>query len=150
MANKRIFTKIFHEAIPVMGVTLVKAEPAKFWLMQEDIEVLGAEISIFNTAPDENDGYAYIYVELSQVGMLNADGIILAAAAIEYWNTTPAGIDVDNAQVVTNFPPGFVVPIREEGYLYVNTAQFGKTAGTSAFTFDVIVYYTKKGTARTR
>ncbi|MBA7587480.1 hypothetical protein ES708_29510 [subsurface metagenome] len=148
--NKRIFTKIFHKAVPVTTASIVKEEPSLFWLMQEDIEVLGAEINIYNTTPSENDGFASLYVELSQVGMLNADGVILSAAALEGWNTTPAGISAVTAHPVTNFPTGFVVPIREEGYLYVNTSAMGKTAGVSSFTYDVIVYYTKKGTARTR
>ncbi|MBA7589413.1 hypothetical protein ES708_31498 [subsurface metagenome] len=150
MANNRIFTKVFHKQVPAMGDTPVKEEPSMFWLMQEDIEVLGAEIHIYNTSPSENDGFASLYAELSQVGMLNADGVILAGAALEGWNTTPAGTNAVAAAVVTNFPPGYVVPIREEGYLYVNTIVTGKTAGVSAFTYDVIVYYTKKGTARTR
>jgi len=150
MSNKRIFTKVFHKQVPILGDTPTKEEPSLFWLQQEDIEVLGAEISIYNTSPSENDGFASFYAELSQVGMLNADGVILAAAALEGWNTTPAGISAVAPAVVTNFPPGYVVPVREEGYLYVNIYAIGKSAGASAFTYDVIVYYTKKGTARTR
>ncbi|MBA7551930.1 hypothetical protein ES705_44481 [subsurface metagenome] len=144
--SKRIFTKSFNQPVAVVGDTPVKAEPALFWLMQEDIEVIGAEVHIHNTGPSENDGFASLYVELSQVGMLYADGIILSGASLEGWNTTPAGISAVIAHAVTNFPPGFAVPIREEGYLYVNTVAIGKSAGVSAFLYEVIVYYTKKGT----
>jgi hypothetical protein len=142
--SKRIFTKVFVGKVSVE--TPMPAEVSEVaWLAQEDIEVIGAEICVLCTAPSENDGYSHCAVELSQTGVFAADGSILKASASEGWNTTPAGIALANANVAATFPAGYVVPVKEEGYLYVNTESAGKTAGICVYDYNVVVYYTKKG-----
>jgi len=143
--SKRIFTKVFSGTTPAMleEVTAFNAQEA--WLVQEDIEVIGAELVIQNALPSENDGFAYCSIELSQVGVMSQDGAILKAASAEGWNTTPAGVDHVNGHAVVNFPLGLAVPVKEEGYLYINLSTYGKSAGASTFNWGCIVYYTKKG-----
>ena len=142
---KRIFTRVYEGIVAAEG-TILTEEPAKeSWLLQEDIEVIGAEIALINQLPSENDGFAVVFAELSQTAIRGQDGAILVGQAYEGWNTTPAGVDVAAAHPIVSFPQGFVVPVKEEGYLYVNTAYIGKSAGVSVFHYEVVVYYTKKG-----
>ncbi|GAI54173.1 unnamed protein product, partial [marine sediment metagenome] len=69
---------------------------------------------------------------------------ILMAQAGEGWNTAPAGISQDNGNVTVRFPAGLAIPVREEGYLFINATGWGKSAGDSAYYWEVIVYYIKK------
>ncbi|MBA7589215.1 hypothetical protein ES708_31296 [subsurface metagenome] len=48
-----------------------------------------------------------------------------------------------NGNVSINFPSGVAIPVKEEGYLFVNAKAVGKSAGTSGYSFGVTVYYTK-------
>ncbi|MBA7587914.1 hypothetical protein ES708_29961 [subsurface metagenome] len=115
------------------------------WLVQEDIEVIGAQATIYLVSPSENDGFSSVDLELSQVGIPAQDGAILSVNATEGWNTTPAGISTTNGIASVFFPPGFAVPVKEEGYLYVNSVGVGKSAGVSMYDYEIIVFYTKKG-----
>ncbi|MBA7551906.1 hypothetical protein ES705_44457 [subsurface metagenome] len=143
--SKRIFTKVFSGQQASMGVNTTVQAGLHSWLVQEDVEVIGAVASIYSTVPSENDGFASVDLELSQVGLPVQDGAILSVAASEGWNTTPAGICATSGHASVFFPPGFAVPVKEEGYLYVNSVGVGKTAGVSMFDYEIIVFYTKKG-----
>ncbi len=142
--SKRIFTKVFSGTTPTALAMVKDYNAQEAWLVQEDIEVIGAELVIQSAQPSENDGFAYCGVELSQVGVISQDGAILKAAAFEGWNTTPAGICTANGHAIVAFPLGLAVPVKEEGYLYINLTTYGKTAGMSVFNWGCIVYYTKK------
>jgi hypothetical protein len=141
--GKRIFTNRYSGLMSDI-VAGAKAYPAVVAeLQQEDIEIIGAECAIFCTLRSQNDGETYATIELSQVGKMGQDGAILAANCTEGWNTAPQGIEKAIGHVVAMFPAGVTVPIREEGYIYVNGAMFNKSAGQTSFAYDVIVYYTK-------
>ncbi|MBA7587468.1 hypothetical protein ES708_29497 [subsurface metagenome] len=141
--SKKIFTKLFTGIRPVAILTQGSAPAIHQWLMQEDIEVIGASIMVASSLPSENDGYATCEIELSQVGVSDSDGSLLKASSGEGWNTAPPGICRQNAHIVAMFPSGEAVPIKEEGYLFVNAWVVAKSAGTSEFRYTVIVYYTK-------
>jgi len=143
---KRILTKVFY------GQHNVAAEGAMTatgmldkWLLQEAIEVVGAEMQVQSALPSENDGFAHLEVELSQAGVFGSDGAILVGGANEGWNTVPQGICGTNANVAIAFPQGYAVPVRDEGYLYINYFSQGKSANVSKFAWEVIVHYVKKG-----
>jgi hypothetical protein len=142
---KRVFTKIFEDYVSASGVPPVKNDAALSWLLQEDIEVIAAVINIQCVTPSENDGFSNCVVELSQVGLFAQNGTILSGRAGEGWNTTPAGILQTNCNIAMVFEAGMAVPVREEGYLHINTEAGGKSAGISIFYYTVTVYYTKKG-----
>ncbi|MBA7711821.1 hypothetical protein ES703_120787 [subsurface metagenome] len=143
---RRIFTKVFDGSVEVVaGLLPVDHNAIESWLAQEPIEVIGAEVIAHNGQPCENDGQSKFTVELSQVGIARQDGAILAANALEHWNTTPAGIATATGHAVVTFPAGYTVPVKEEGYLYVNAWGTGKTADSTFWQYVVIVYYTKKG-----
>ncbi len=143
--SRRIFTKVFDNTVVVSGVEPATQNAFQRWLVQEDIEVIGAAIAINNRIPSENDGFASLEVELSQVGIVGEDGAILKASGSEGWNTVPQGISATNAFASVTYPQGLAVPVKEEGYLYLNLETQGKSAGMSIFSFSVIVYYTKRG-----
>ncbi|MBA7591953.1 hypothetical protein ES708_34124 [subsurface metagenome] len=143
--SKRIFTKVWTGYIPAQLAVPEQQNALEQWLVQEDIEVIGAEITLINRAPSENDGFASCTLELSQVGVYGQDGSILAAGAQEGWNTVPQGISLANGNVAVTFPLGLAVPVKEEGYLYLNAQTYGKTAGVSTFRYLVIAHYTKRG-----
>jgi len=143
---KRILTKVFegYHLVAAEGVLPATGTIDK-WLLQEAIEVIGAEIVIESTTPSENDGFAQLLLELSQAGAFGNDGAILAGGAGEGWNTVPQGIQGTNANVAIAFPAGYAVPVRDEGYLYINYRSRGKSANVSEFHYEVIVHYIKKG-----
>ncbi|MBA7575142.1 hypothetical protein ES708_16963 [subsurface metagenome] len=141
--SKRVFTKIFRGEINVELAMPTIVNGFFSWLVQEDIELVGAEISLQNDMPSENDGFATCELELSQTGLIGGDGAILDAKAMEGWNTVPQGICNQNAHVVLVLPQGVAIPIKEEGHLYLNTRGYGKTADLSYFEYCVIIYYTK-------
>ncbi|MBA7555813.1 hypothetical protein ES705_48500 [subsurface metagenome] len=143
--SKRIFTKVFSGQQASLGMNTTVQAGLHSWLVQEDIEVIGAQAAIHSVLPSENDGWAMVDMELSQVGIPAQDGAILSVNAGEGWNTTPAGVTQCNGHTSIFFPPGFAVPVKEEGYLYVNSVSQGKSAGTSMFDYEIIVFYTKKG-----
>jgi hypothetical protein len=143
--SKRIFTKVFSGQQACLGVNTTVQAGLHSWLVQEDIEVIGAQASIYCVAPSENDGFTAQKMELSQVGLPAQDGAILMVGATEGWNTTPAGICATSGHTSVFFPPGFAVPVKEEGYLYVNSVGVGKSAGVTMYEYEIVVFYTKKG-----
>ncbi len=143
--SKRIFTKETSGLKIVSGATEVEENAIVSWLMQEDIEVLGATGYCISVLPSENDGWAFLEVELSQAGVLSEDGAILRVAGQEGWNTTPAGVTQCSGHNAIAFPAGFTIPVKEEGHLYINMRGENKTAGFSTFRWGFIIYYTKKG-----
>ncbi|GAI13194.1 unnamed protein product [marine sediment metagenome] len=146
--SKRIFTKVFIGNILAETIAPTAQNALHSWLLQDNIEVIGAQGTIYNTVPSENDGFASAMVELSQVGVHAQDGAILIASATEGWNTAPAGLSGSNGQQAVTFPDGMAVPVREEGYLYINAFTVGKSAGISQFMYEVVVYYIKMAARR--
>jgi hypothetical protein len=144
--SKRIFTKVMMgECQTTTGPVVRYNNAIDQYLVQEDIEIVGAQICVVPQLPSENDGFTFVAVELSQTGIYGQDGSILSGMADEGWNTTPAGIALANANVTITFPQGTTVPVKEEGHLYLNILEFGKSAGTSIYEYIVTIYYTKKG-----
>ncbi|MBA7591949.1 hypothetical protein ES708_34120 [subsurface metagenome] len=146
--SRRVFTKVFRADVlaPTMPMPVEAPQEAiTSWLVQEDIEVIAVEMVIANSKPSENDGFAKCYAELSQTSKTKAEGLILGGVATEGWNTVPQGILQTNCNVILSLPAGQVIPIKEEGYVYLNAVCIGKTAGTSTFQVMGIIYYTKRG-----
>ncbi|MBA7552013.1 hypothetical protein ES705_44564 [subsurface metagenome] len=143
--SKRVFTKVFHGVLAAEQPISIQFNAKETWLAQEDIEVVGAQASMLNTSPSENDGLASAEVELSQVGVIDTDGAIIKVVANEWWNTAPPGIYQTAGHTEVSFAPALAIPIKEEGLLYINASTIGKTADVSTFSYSIIVFYTKKG-----
>jgi len=143
MVGKKVLTKVFlgsfvgHE-----GNSTLLTEAFDIWKMQEDNEILGMLMSIVPVAPNENDGLAAFYLELSQVGKWAQDGSLGFVKSTEYWNTAPAGVDIELGHVFLWF--GEPISLVEGDVLYLNRMDDGKTAGTTSWDYDVIVYYRHK------
>ncbi|MBA7587289.1 hypothetical protein ES708_29314 [subsurface metagenome] len=82
--------------------------------------------------------------ELSQTSKTRAEGLIINGIATEGWNTVPQGLAQTNCNHAVVFPQGQVIPVKEEGYVYLNAVTIAKTAGESIFDVRGTIYYTKK------
>ncbi len=142
---KRVFTRIAKGFVVVTGATEVETTGIYSWLLQEDIDIVGVNMSLWSEEPSENDGFASCNLELSQTAEYAQAGAIACVNAGEGWNTAPPGIAKQGNVTVLNFPVGLTIPVKEEGHIYINAMGFGKTAGSSIFAFEVIIYYTMKG-----
>ncbi len=143
--GKRVFTRVAKGWVIVSGASEVEQTGVYSWLLQEDIEIVGVNMSLWSEEPSENDGFASCNLELSQTAEYAQAGAIASVNAGEGWNTAPPGIAKQGNVTVLNFPVGLSVPVKEEGHIYVNAMGFGKTAGDSVFAFEVIIYWVKKG-----
>ena len=141
---KKIYTKVFGGYITVAGYEPGVPTPETLsWLLQDDIEVVGAECALASSMQSQNDDQSWAKVELSQTAVIGQDGQILEAIASAQWNTTPAGVSMASGHAVVAFPAGYAVPVKEEGYLFVNFSGEGKSAGIDKYQYKVIVYYIK-------
>ena len=146
--SRRIFTKVLGAQVTAPTQPIPAAAPQEAivsWLVQEDIEIIAAALMIGSQVPNENDGFAMCEAELSQTSQTRSEGIILNGVAGEGWNTTPAGIDQANCNHGVTFPQGMAIPVKEEGYVYLNAVCVGKTAATSVFDVRGTIYYIKRG-----
>ncbi|MBA7558252.1 hypothetical protein ES705_51048 [subsurface metagenome] len=140
---KKVYTKVIHETVAVMDPATTEFNALIAWLLQDDIDIVGAELAVGCYMPNENDGFASLRAELSQAGLMDKDGAILEAMASEWWNTAPPGVSQTNAHAVLSLPEGYAIPIKEEGYLYLNCLAAGKSSGQTLWHVKGIVYYTK-------
>ncbi|MBA7542013.1 hypothetical protein ES705_34329 [subsurface metagenome] len=143
--SKRVFTRIAKGYVAATGMAPAEHTGVYSWLLQEDIEIVGVNLSLWCRAPSENDGFTSVNLELSQTAEYGQAGAIVAVSATEGWNTTPAGICQTNGALAMNFPVGLSIPVKEEGHIYVNALSLGKSAGTTYYDFEVIIYFTMKG-----
>ncbi len=156
MRNKRVFTKFLKGAGMSLPITGAPSELAEFpanqmWLLQEDIDIIGVELigGVGGDMAVLNAGSGEFIVDVSQVGARGKDGMIAEVRGIwtsegaahlgGVWGTTIA---------VVMFPPDAAVPIREEGYVYLNGyvncygGQVGQQISVQGY---AIIYYTKRG-----
>jgi hypothetical protein len=157
MRNKRIFTKYLQAtgcALPITGgpVDFLHFPANQFWLVQEDIEVVGVELTggIGSAWVEMVKGSGEFHVDISQVGLLGQDGVIANIRGVWTAGQIPnvAGVWGDT-KVVVMFPPDGAVPVKEEGYVYMNlyvncyNGDAGKFLSAQAY---AIIYYIKRGT----
>lgn len=140
---RKIFTMHLEKSIVVEGTPYVVHNAYLSRLMQEDIHVIGLSASAHGRPSENiNDGIGAFGADVSQVGDYQQDGSLGSFQYSQGSNTAPAAVWADRKDVNVMFPlPG--VSIKEEGYIYVNIAVQGRSAGSESLTFDVTVYYTK-------
>ena len=143
--SKKVYTKVFGGFVACTGIDPDPLPASIAWLMQDDIEVIGAECILASSAQSQNDGQAWAKVELSQTAVISQAGQILEAQATAQWNTTPAGVCDTAGHAILSLPAGYAIPVKEEGYLYVNFGAIGRSAGTDEWMYKVIIYYIRTG-----
>ncbi|MBA7551271.1 hypothetical protein ES705_43810 [subsurface metagenome] len=143
--GKRIFTKCFSGNVEVSAAVPSISLNIAPWLMQEDIAILGVDMDLAVETPSENDGFASLTMELSQIGAWGADGSIASVSAYEGWNTVPQGVCVANGHTTFFLPDNKSIDIKEEGALYLNSTSYGKTADSTYFRYVLTIFYEKKG-----
>ncbi|MBA7702945.1 hypothetical protein ES703_111723 [subsurface metagenome] len=145
----RIFTKRFAiTPIPQAATTSETYNARETWTVQEDIEIIGAQIHILAQGQLGNDGFTVAIVEFSQSGKYDEDGVIIKAGMTQEWNTSPAFGHSKYASENVMFPRGLAIPVREEGIVHVNlqVVAIDLTAGSFVVGAGGTIYYTKKGT----
>lgn len=143
--SKRIFTKQFHEAATTVPAVISVFEALAIWRPQEDIEIIGWYMSAWIQDLLANDGNITWVAELSQVGVLNQDGVIGCVTCTGTQNTAPNFGDLGYETLGLIFPAGFAIPIREEGAVYMNCEILATdlAVGTPVCNVHGAVYYTK-------
>lgn len=141
--GKKIFTMHLEGSVTVTGTPYTKQNAFIARLMQEDIHIIGVNANAHGRPSSNiNDGFAAIGCDVSQVGDYQVDGTLGTFHYGQGSNTAPASVWSQHSDLAVVFPaPG--IPIKEEGYLYVNIATQGRSAGSEDLTLDVTVYYTK-------
>ncbi|MBA7592793.1 hypothetical protein ES708_34987 [subsurface metagenome] len=116
------------------------------WLMEEDIEIVGYNLSAFCASQSQNDGQTRCHVALSQDGGFANTGFIAFGGGLENWNTTPAFGFQDNINKEAFYPAGDRIQVREEGHIYLGmfVECADKTAGTTRWEARAVIFYTKK------
>lgn len=155
MARKqRVFTRYMYgggaSTALTGGAEAFTFDAVDLWLVQEDIEVVGAYVSakICSDYIDLNAGGGEYRGELSQVGVASQDGCILRSRGnygshgAQHLGTMHGAV-----AVVAIMPSGLAIPVKEEGHLYLNahfTANVGSVIGKFlSIGVEAIVYYTK-------
>lgn len=140
----RIFTKWFTGNTSVTGTAWVIEEGIDTWVVEEAIEIVGWSVFGHICVPSENDGMGVMYSELSQSGLIAKDGMLARIESWDYWNTTPAGIQIVVGRSEVVLPEGQYIPVSEGGTVYLHNQTQGKTAGTISYSGHAIVFYRKK------
>ncbi len=146
--KRRVFTEILvAPAQTVAGGAAAILNSYASYVAQEDIEVVGVELTIMPQGSLGNDGFCVAVAELSQAGQYNADGVVLQATMTQSWNTAPAFGDERPVTEIIVFPDGDAVPVREEGTLnlHLQLVATDLTAGNFVVGVTAVIYYVKKG-----
>lgn len=120
---------------------------ADIWVPQEDIVIVGWSFSAEFCAFVEVDGFAILYAELTQSGLLAQDGTLAHIQLVEEWDSMLAEQEnriytQERSEIV--LPAGHGIPITDGSTLYLHTHKY-----TSAVLHTVsygtwgIVYYVK-------
>lgn len=141
--TKRIFTAHFNGVATFTGTDWVTHLSAGEFLAEEDLLLVGAQLSAIVDAPNENDGFARADIEISQSGQIGQSGTILYARALDYWNTSPAGVQIIQENMIIVFPEKDRITLKEGDRVYLHIAGASKSAGTNIFGGSVRLFYTK-------
>lgn len=143
---KKVFTKVLDDSGNLAAGTS-DIRVCDTWVVQEDIDIIGVELTSEISRPLGNDGSAELRCEVSQSGQLGKDGSIALCNTTAEWNTSPAFGAMRAARTVTMFPAGYGVQVKEEGtvYLFVVAAANDMTAGILNWDVHATIYYVKKG-----
>lgn len=142
--NKRLFTHHMQFALVIAGADWVYTPSADQFLAQENLDIIGLELNIELCSYNQNDSVSMAYVEISQNGNWNQDGMLMREQAVAAWNTAPAfGYYVKGFRSQF-FPAGYAVPLKEEGVLYMHVQSQGAAAGTTSLAVHCNVFYAKR------
>ncbi len=143
--SRRIFTKHLSGTARDEAEAWVENNAIASWLLQEDIEVIGYQVLTEVLIADQNDDLAEIIAEVSQVGIFGQDGTIGMVSGAHLWNSIPQSVDRECPVVTAMFPEGLAIPVKEEGYIYLNAIAKGALATHTTWLVRANIYYTKRG-----
>lgn len=139
--NRKIYTKRLATAVVAPLGIATEYHAADLWLVQDDIEIIGAQIDCTVCAVGETGtGIGAVDFDVSQVGLLAQDGLILqGTCAFSYDIATVIG-KPGQANVGIIFPEGSRMVVKEEGHVYLNMIVFG--ANIAILTIPVCLHGT--------
>lgn len=145
MVNKnKIYTRRLAAAVVAPFGVATEYQAADFWLVQDDIEIVGAYLGISASLADILCmGGGCVHADLSQVGLLDQDGQILQGMAEVIPDIATNFGQSGQLNIAVMFPAGLRIPVREEGYIYLNGIAFmaNVTVGNIGICLHGTIYY---------
>jgi len=147
--KERIFTYSLHKTF-VQGVVGTEIpSPWVSWKPEEDIEVIGVQLSGMLEVISENDCQTGGWMHVSQSGdMMQITGVLSRVQFAGIWNTSPQAVQKEMFNHVVMFPESKYVSVREGEGLYLDGSVRSVTAGEHNYSMNAIVYYIPKGRTR--
>lgn len=144
---KRVFTEILRYSAVIDDTDWVYTLAANLWQPQEDIMLIGWDVSIELCSFQTAEGIITAYAELSQSGDWNKPGSLgRAHVHEEYWEVVAACVGRIYVPSWTHvmLPEGHGIPVREGGNIYLH-AQHITSAGahTAILGARALLFYVK-------
>lgn len=146
--TERIFTHVLHKTFTQGAVGTEGPNPVETWSPQEDIEVVGCWLYGELEVISENDCQTGGWFGLKSGAMMDLGGWLGRINWSGLWNTSPAAVQKEYANVAVIFPKGQAVTVREGETLNLFASVRSVTAGEHTYSLGAIVYYIPKGVRR--
>ena len=141
--KKRVFTKVLGKQTVLITGEVTEELGLDAWLAQEDVHIIGYQLTAHLGSASENDGLAGGMIDLTQAPGMAQDGSLGMVSFHEYWNTAPPFGAITSPTVSVVFAQGKEVSLKEGEYLSLLARVKGKSAGTSNWDIFCTVYYEK-------
>ena len=146
--RERIFTKSMDLNLELGSATY---PPGAGWLIagltwqpEEDVVLMGYQANAIVGTINQNDGQAYAAFECTQAPNVGLGyGRLFHVEAQEYWNTTPAGIMICEADEAVMFPEGEGIPVPEGTSVNIHVRWHAKSAGTGELSLRAVLFYAR-------
>lgn len=145
----KIYTKyLLHAGQVIPGAGALTSYVASEWVLDEDIWVVGSLIKTIITTPVANDGLCYAEAALSEGASRESDTYINTCHSVNWWNTAPAGIVLNDGYNIVMFPSEQYIKMLEEGRL--GLVMWGRNATAVNVEFEAMsfIYFLRKGRRR--
>lgn len=113
------------------------------YVPEEDIVIIGYSVNAIVGTINPNDGQAYMACEITQSPEIGAPGSICHVNCQEYWNTSPAGIMIQEDHSNIMFPEGHGIPLRDGVPVMVHMRWHAKSSGEGELSLRARFYYVK-------
>ena len=148
--SKQIKTKRLYSAVTLLAADFHYNEPAEFWVPQDDITIIGAELfgEIYAEGTGYDSGAIFCIMELSLVPKLYQDATILTLGIVLDCHEATVGINANQVMLGENrkhatimFPEGYGIDRDRSELVYLNTYLNNEMANTKrTYAYGTIFY----------